>query len=206
MSGLDQNTLMRQDYFALRRAKPGASTDAKVAASQALLAQRQLLAQQLNLTPMSGLPVSDAAAQITAAIAEHPVVIIAGETGSGKTTQLPKFCLQNGLGLTGTIAHTQPRRIAARTVAQRIAHEVGTELGEAVGYSVRFSDRSNPQSLLRVMTDGLLLTEIRRDRYLNAYDAIIVDEAHERSLNIDFLLGYLEAPVKSAARSKSYRY
>ncbi|HBF62210.1 MAG TPA: ATP-dependent helicase, partial [Gammaproteobacteria bacterium] len=174
MSGLDQNTLMRQDYFALRRAKRGASTDAKVAASQALLAQRQLLAQQLNLTPMSGLPVSDAAAQITAAIAEHPVVIIAGETGSGKTTQLPKFCLQNGLGLTGTIAHTQPRRIAARTVAQRIAHEVGTELGEAVGYSVRFSDRSNPQSLLRVMTDGLLLTEIRRDRYLNAYDAIIV--------------------------------
>jgi len=192
MSGLDQNTLMRQDYFALRRAKRGASTDAKVAASQALLAQRQLLAQQLNLTPMSGLPVSDAAAQITAAIAEHPVVIIAGETGSGKTTQLPKFCLQNGLGLTGTIAHTQPRRIAARTVAQRIAHEVGTELGEAVGYSVRFSDRSNPQSLLRVMTDGLLLTEIRRDRYLNAYDAIIVDEAHERSLNIDFLLGYLK--------------
>ena len=98
MSGLDQNTLMRQDY--LHCGVQVASTDAKVAASQALLAQRQLLAQQLNLTPMSGLPVSDAAAQITAAIAEHPVVIIAGETGSGKTTQLPKFCLQNGLGLT----------------------------------------------------------------------------------------------------------
>ena len=191
MSGLDQNTLMRQDYFALRHAKSGASTEAKVAASQALLAQRQRLAQQLDLTLMNGLPVSDAALQIRTAIADHPVVIVAGETGSGKTTQLPKFCLQNGLGLTGSIGHTQPRRIAARTVAQRIAQEVGAELGDAVGYSVRFSDRSNPQSLLRVMTDGLLLTEIRRDRYLNAYDAIIVDEAHERSLNIDFLLGYL---------------
>ena len=131
MSGLDQNTLMRQDYFALRHAKSGASTEAKVAASQALLAQRQRLAQQLDLTPMNGLPVSDAALQIRSAIADHPVVIVAGETGSGKTTQLPKFCLQNGLGLTGSIGHTQPRRIAARTVAQRIAQEVGAELGDA---------------------------------------------------------------------------
>ena len=191
MSSLDRNTLMRRDYFALRRAKPGASRDAKAAASAVLLERRRFAVQQLDLTPMQGLPVSAESAQIRAALADHQVIIVAGETGSGKTTQLPKFCLQNGLGLTGSIAHTQPRRIAARTVAQRIAQEVGCELGEAVGYSVRFSDRSNPHSLLRVMTDGLLLTEIRRDRYLNAYDAIIVDEAHERSLNIDFLLGYL---------------
>ena len=191
MSGLDRNTLMRRDYFALRGAKPGSATTARVTAAQTLLTQRQRSAQQLDLTPIAGLPVSEAATQIKSAIAEHPVVIVAGETGSGKTTQLPKFCLQSGLGIAGAIAHTQPRRIAARTVAQRIAQEVGAELGEAVGYSVRFADRSNPQSLLRVMTDGLLLTEIRKDRYLNAYDAVIVDEAHERSLNIDFLLGYL---------------
>lgn len=191
MNSLDRNTLMRRDYFALRRAKPGASTDAKVAASAALLAQRRADLQQLDLTPVAGLPVSAEAQRITTALAENQVVIIAGETGSGKTTQLPKFCLQGGLGIAGSIAHTQPRRIAARTVAQRIAQELGCELGAAVGYAVRFSDQSNPRSLLRVMTDGLLLTEIRRDRYLNAYDAIIVDEAHERSLNIDFLLGYL---------------
>ena len=180
MSGLDRNTLMRRDYFALRGAKPGSATTARVTAAQTLLTQRQRSAQQLDLTPIAGLPVSEAATQIKSAIAEHPVVIVAGETGSGKTTQLPKFCLQSGLGIAGAIAHTQPRRIAARTVAQRIAQEVGAELGEAVGYSVRFADRSNPQSLLRVMTDGLLLTEIRKDRYLNAYDAVIVDEAHER--------------------------
>ena len=191
MSSLDRKTMMRRDYFALRRAKPGLSKDAKIAASAALLEQRRLALQQLNLTPVPGLPVSAESDQIRAALADHQVIIVAGETGSGKTTQLPKFCLQNGLGLSGTIAHTQPRRIAARTVAQRIAQEVGCELGEAVGYSVRFSDQTNPQSLLRVMTDGLLLTEIRKDRFLNAYDAIIVDEAHERSLNIDFLLGYL---------------
>lgn len=191
MNSLDRSALMRRDYFALRRAKPGASTDAKTAASAALLAQRRADLQQLDLTPVAGLPVSAEAQRITTALAENQVVIVAGETGSGKTTQLPKFCLQSGLGLAGSIAHTQPRRIAARTVAQRIAHELGCELGTAVGYAVRFSDQSNPRSLLRVMTDGLLLTEIRRDRYLNAYDAIIVDEAHERSLNIDFLLGYL---------------
>ena len=191
MSSLDRETLMRRDYFALRRAKPGTTKDAKIAASVALLEQRRLSLQQLNLTPAPDLPVSAAAEQICAAIKDHQVIIVAGETGSGKTTQLPKFCLQNGLGVSGAIAHTQPRRIAARTVAQRIAQEVGCELGAAVGYSVRFSDQTNPQSLLRVMTDGLLLTEIRKDRFLNAYDAIIVDEAHERSLNIDFLLGYL---------------
>ena len=116
---------------------------------------------------------------------------MAGETGSGKTTQLPKLCLELGRGIHGTIAHTQPRRLAARTVAERIADELGVPLGDAVGYAVRFTDRSRADTLVRLMTDGLLLAEIRRDRLLRRYDTIIVDEAHERSLNVDFLLGYL---------------
>ena len=116
---------------------------------------------------------------------------MAGETGSGKTTQLPKICLELGRGVRGAIAHTQPRRLAARTVAERIADELGVPLGEAVGYAVRFSDRSREDTLVRLMTDGLLLAETQHDRLLRRYDTIIVDEAHERSLNIDFLLGYL---------------
>jgi ATP-dependent helicase HrpA len=118
-------------------------------------------------------------------------VIVAGETGSGKTTQLPKLCLELGRGVRGTIAHTQPRRLAARAAAERIAEELGLELGAAIGYAVRFNDRSSDQTLVRLVTDGLLLAEIQRDRMLLRYDTIIVDEAHERSLNIDFLLGYL---------------
>jgi ATP-dependent helicase HrpA len=125
------------------------------------------------------------------AITNHQVVIVAGETGSGKTTQLPKLCLQLGRGIDGTIAHTQPRRIAARTVAQRIAEELDVPLGTAVGYAVRFENKATDDTLVRLMTDGLLLAEIQRDRLLSRYDTIIVDEAHERSLNIDFLLGYL---------------
>ena len=119
-------------------------------------------------------------------------MIVAGETGSGKTTQLPKMCLELGRGVRGAIAHTQPRRLAARTVAERIADELKTPLGSAVGYAVRFTDRSGEDTLLRLMTDGLLLAEIQHDRLLRRYDTIIVDEAHERSLNIDFLLGYLK--------------
>ena len=137
------------------------------------------------------LPVSQRKDDLLAAIRDHQVVVVAGETGSGKTTQLPKICLELGRGVKGMIAHTQPRRLAARTVAERIAHELGVELGEAVGYAVRFSDRSSPGTLVRLVTDGLLLAEIRRDRSLRRYDTIIVDEAHERSLNIDFLLGHL---------------
>src|SRR6185295_11571767 len=116
----------------------------------------------------------------------------AGETGSGKTTQLPKIALELGRGIRGGIAHTQPRRLAARTVAERIADELSVPLGDAVGYAVRFNDRSSENTLIRLMTDGLLLAEIQRDRLLRRYDTIIVDEAHERSLNIDFLLGCIK--------------
>ena len=137
------------------------------------------------------LPVSAKRDEIAAAIAEHQVVVIAGEPGSGKTTQLPKICLELGRGINGTIGHTQPRRLAARTVAQRIADELRTPLGDAVGYTVRFTDEASDRTLVKLMTDGILLAEIPRDRRLLGYDTIIVDEAHERSLNIDFLLGYL---------------
>src|ERR671933_262333 len=138
------------------------------------------------------LPVSARRDDLRAAIRDHQVVVVAGETGSGKTTQLPKVCLELGRGVRGAIAHTQPRRIAARTVAERIADELGVGLGEAVGYAVRFNDRSGEDTLVRLVTDGLLLAEIQHDRLLRRYDTIIVDEAHERSLNIDFLLGYLK--------------
>src|SRR4051812_45698397 len=138
------------------------------------------------------LPVSQRKDDIAAAIRDHQVVIVAGETGSGKTTQLPKILLELGRGREAAIGHTQPRRIAARTVAERIAEELGTELGDLVGYKVRFTDRSTDATAVKVMTDGILLAEIQRDRDLRAYDTIIIDEAHERSLNIDFLLGYLK--------------
>ncbi|SIR86424.1 ATP-dependent RNA helicase HrpA [Williamsia sterculiae] len=137
------------------------------------------------------LPVSAARDEIAEAIATHQVVVVAGETGSGKTTQLPKICLELGRGVRGMIGHTQPRRIAARSVAERIAEETGTEVGGAIGFSVRFSDRVGDTTLVKVMTDGILLRELSRDPMLWAYDTIIVDEAHERSLNIDFILGYL---------------
>ncbi len=138
------------------------------------------------------LPVAQRADEIAAAIAANPVVIVCGETGSGKTTQLPKICLALGRGERGLIGHTQPRRIAARAVAARIAHELGTPPGEAVGYKVRFADHTKPDAFIKLMTDGILLAETMGDPLLAAYDTIIVDEAHERSLNIDFLLGYLK--------------
>lgn len=138
------------------------------------------------------LPVSQRAEDIVSAIKTSQVVIVAGETGSGKTTQLPKICLEAGLGRKGLIGHTQPRRLAARTVSQRIAEEMKVELGGVVGYQVRFTDQASDDTLVKVMTDGILLSEIKRDRFLTKYDAIIIDEAHERSLNIDFLLGYLK--------------
>ncbi|MEN9822129.1 MAG: hypothetical protein RLZ04_555 [Actinomycetota bacterium] len=137
------------------------------------------------------LPIAERADELAAAIRDHQVVIVAGETGSGKSTQLPKICLALGRGADGMIGHTQPRRVAARTIGERIAEELGTEIGTVVGWSVRFTDRTAPNTRVRVMTDGILLAEIQRDRMLRRYDTIIVDEAHERSLNIDFLLGYL---------------
>ncbi len=138
------------------------------------------------------LPVAERRDDIAAAIRDHQVVVIAGETGSGKTTQIPKICLELGRGLDGVIGHTQPRRIAARAVAERLAEELDVELGTAVGYQVRFTDQSSRDTLVKVMTDGILLAEMQRDRELRRYDTIIIDEAHERSLNIDFILGYLK--------------
>lgn len=137
------------------------------------------------------LPVTAEKQAIAEAIEKHQVVIIAGETGSGKTTQIPKICLELGRGVAGMIAHTQPRRLAARSVATRIAEELNTSIGDAVGFKVRFSDHVSDRSYIKLMTDGILLTEIQQDRFLNQYDTIIIDEAHERSLNIDFILGYL---------------
>ncbi|WP_249676497.1 ATP-dependent RNA helicase HrpA [Pseudomonas abieticivorans] len=138
------------------------------------------------------LPIAAKRDEIKKILAEHQVLIIAGETGSGKTTQLPKICLELGRGQHGQIAHTQPRRIAARSVATRVAEELGTPLGALVGYQVRFEDQSDANTLVKLMTDGILLAETQHDRFLERYDTIIVDEAHERSLNIDFLLGYLK--------------
>ena len=137
------------------------------------------------------LPVVERREDIAAAIRDHQVVVVAGETGSGKTTQLPKICLELGRGVDGLIGHTQPRRIAARSVAERIAEELEVELGTAIGYQVRFTDQSSDTTLVKVMTDGILLNEMQHDRTLSRYDTIIIDEAHERSLNIDFILGYL---------------
>ncbi|WP_395658522.1 ATP-dependent RNA helicase HrpA [Nocardioides sp.] len=152
---------------------------------------------ELQIAYPPELPVTQRREDIAAAIRDHQVVIVAGETGSGKTTQLPKICLELGRGRRtgrtgGMIGHTQPRRIAARSVAERIASELGTELGDLVGYQVRFTDRTSKQSRVKLMTDGILLAELQRDRQLRRYDTIIIDEAHERSLNIDFLLGYLK--------------
>ena len=150
------------------------------------------LAAVPQVTYPDDLPVAARRDDIAAAIRDHQVVIVAGETGSGKTTQLPKICLDLGRGIEGLIGHTQPRRIAARSVAERIAEELNTEVGSAVGYQVRFTDQSSGNTLIKVMTDGILLAEMQRDRDLRRYDTIIIDEAHERSLNIDFILGYLK--------------
>ncbi|HEV8261459.1 MAG TPA: helicase-related protein, partial [Burkholderiales bacterium] len=138
------------------------------------------------------LPISAKRGDIAEAIRAHQVVIVCGETGSGKTTQLPKICLELGRGVQGMIGHTQPRRIAARSVASRIASELRTTLGDAVGYQVRFTDKTTSENFVKVMTDGILLAETQGDRWLSQYDTLIIDEAHERSLNIDFLLGYVK--------------
>ncbi len=160
----------------------------QITRGEALVATREAAVPTITYPD---LPVSARRDDIAEAIREHQVVIVAGETGSGKTTQLPKICLELGRGVRGTIGHTQPRRLAARTVGQRIADELHTELGDAVGYTVRFTDQASDRTLIKLMTDGILLAEMQRDRLLLRYDTLIIDEAHERSLNIDFLLGYL---------------
>ncbi|WP_410869679.1 ATP-dependent RNA helicase HrpA [Nocardia sp. A7] len=184
----DEHRLRRK----LDRSRPDdlPAVEAEIAAAETRVANRR--AALPRITYPEQLPVSARRDDIAAAIAANQVVIVAGETGSGKTTQIPKICLELGRGIRATIGHTQPRRLAARTVAERIAEELGTELGDVVGYTVRFTDQASDRTLVKLMTDGILLAEIQRDRMLRRYDTIIIDEAHERSLNIDFLLGYLK--------------
>jgi len=201
MARLD--TLMLKDRQRFARRLHGAKKVKNPDALQAIFAE---LEQQINdaagkvqlrlaarpaITYPDTLPVSQKKDDILAAVRDNQVVIVAGETGSGKTTQLPKICMELGRGITGLIGHTQPRRLAARTVANRIAEELNTEPGGAVGYKVRFSDHVSDATQVKLMTDGILLAEIQQDRLLMQYDTLIIDEAHERSLNIDFLLGYL---------------
>jgi ATP-dependent RNA helicase HrpA len=172
-----------------RARRPEARADVRAAARAELRAARRAAMPPISYPPE--LPVSQRKDDIMRAIRDHQVVIIAGETGSGKTTQIPKICLELGRGVDGQIGHTQPRRLAARTVAERIAEELGSPVGETVGYQVRFTDVSAADTLVKLMTDGILLNELGRDRDLRRYDTLIIDEAHERSLNIDFILGYL---------------
>jgi ATP-dependent helicase HrpA len=193
---LDQRRLDRRAQRASSLRDPAARERALDELAGELAAAKARVQARRDAVPVitypAELPVSQRKDEIAAAIRDHQVVIVAGETGSGKTTQLPKICLELGRGITGQIGHTQPRRIAARTVAERIATELGTELGETVGYKVRFADTSSDSTLVKVMTDGILLTELQRDRDLLRYDTLIIDEAHERSLNVDFILGYLK--------------
>ncbi|MFF8309631.1 ATP-dependent RNA helicase HrpA [Streptomyces lydicus] len=195
--------LMLRDQQRLGRRLDGARRIRKPEARAAVLAEiaqgvdeaelrvAQRRAAVPEITYPEELPVSQKKDDILAAIRDHQVVIVAGETGSGKTTQIPKICLELGRGVRGLIGHTQPRRIAARTVAERVAEELRTPLGEAVGWKVRFTDQVGGDTLVKLMTDGILLAEIQTDRELRQYDTLIIDEAHERSLNIDFILGYL---------------
>ncbi|TKV56344.1 ATP-dependent RNA helicase HrpA [Nakamurella flava] len=179
----------RKQREAVRRARALTEVERQLAAAERKLFRRAASVPDITFPPE--LPVSAAVPDLARVIAENQVVIVAGETGSGKSTQLPKLCLQMGRGVRGLIGHTQPRRIAARALAERISEETGTRLGDAIGYTVRFGDHTGPDTLVKLMTDGILLAEIGRDRLLTAYDTIIIDEAHERSLTIDFLLGYL---------------
>lgn len=183
----------------MRRAEALASIradiEAQIAAGQERIAGRRAALPVLSYP--ENLPVSQLKDTILAAIRDHQVVIVAGETGSGKTTQIPKICLELGRGVHGLIGHTQPRRLAARTVAERIAEELKTSVGQAVGYKVRFTDHGSQDTLVKLMTDGILLAELQHDRQLLQYDTLIIDEAHERSLNIDFILGYLKQLLPS---------
>ena len=190
----DLRGCMIRDRFSLSKLKRNPRQvkqfQKRLAASKALVAER--LAHKPNVSYPEILPVVTRLADLKSAIDKHQVVIVAGETGSGKTTQLPKLCLEMGRGVHGLIGHTQPRRVAARTVAARLSEELACELGAAVGFQIRFGDQTSDQTLIKVMTDGILLAETQTDRFLEQYDTLIIDEAHERSLNIDFLLGYIK--------------
>ncbi|WP_354624375.1 ATP-dependent RNA helicase HrpA [Psychromonas sp. MME2] len=191
----DQFRFSRRIDGALKNSDPDKVENAltKIACDiQNSIDKRSYRLQHLPKVSYPDLPVCEKKTEIAEAIRDHQVVIIAGETGSGKTTQIPKICIELGRGVSGLIAHTQPRRLAARTVASRIAEELDSPLGEAVGYRVRFTDKVSENTYIKLMTDGILLAEIQNDRFLSQYDTIIIDEAHERSLNIDFLLGYLK--------------
>ncbi|MEZ0381937.1 ATP-dependent RNA helicase HrpA [Mycobacterium sp. pW045] len=194
-SRLDGLTIRDAAHFGrrLKQLRDGRPQQLRQLAEQLTAAEAVVAARRAAVPAISypDLPVSDRRDEIAEAIRAHQVVVVAGATGSGKTTQLPKICLEIGRGIRGMIGHTQPRRLAARTVGQRIADELSVPLGDAVGYSVRFTDRVSDRTLVKLMTDGILLAEIQRDRRLLRYDTVILDEAHERSLNIDFLLGYL---------------
>lgn len=194
VSVADAERLGRRLEQALRRPGPERQPALARLAQDVDRARERLQARRASVPDLSypsELPVSGAREEIAAAIRDHQVVVVAGETGSGKTTQLPKICLELGRGVRGMVGHTQPRRIAARAVAERVSDELGVELGDEVGYAVRFTDKVSDRTLVSVMTDGILLAEVQRDRTLSRYDTIIIDEAHERSLNIDFLLGIL---------------
>ncbi|MDX2467007.1 MAG: ATP-dependent RNA helicase HrpA, partial [Acidimicrobiia bacterium] len=158
----------------------------------ALKVEARSKARPRKISYPAELPITDRRQELLDTIRDNQVVIVSGETGSGKSTQLPKLCLELGRGVDGFIGHTQPRRIAARSIANRVAEELGSTVGELVGFTVRFSDQVGETTLIKLMTDGILLNEIHHDRRLSRYDTIIIDEAHERSLNIDFLLGYLK--------------
>ena len=149
-----------------------------------------------TITYPEALPITSKKNDIVTTIQKHRVVVITGETGSGKTTQIPKMCLEAGRGITGMIGCTQPRRVAAITVAHRIAEELGEEVGRSVGYQIRFEDRTGKSNYIKIMTDGILLNEAQNDPFLRHYDTIIVDEAHERSLNIDFVMGILRTLLR----------
>src|SRR5204863_1786318 len=198
-AGMEPNSVTSSPAAPARRRppgprRPGRSGPRDGADNGAAARAAARAARRAAMPPVSypaELPVSQHKDEIAQVIRDHQVVVIAGETGSGKTTQIPKICLELGRGVDGQIGHTQPRRLAARTVAMRIAEELGSPLGEAVGYQVRFTDVSARDTLVKLMTDGILLNELARDRDLRRYDTLIIDEAHERSLNIDFILGYL---------------
>ena len=186
--------------FGAKRDALQAEYDRLLEKSRALVAERRARLPRPEFA--DDLPINARRAEIAELIEKHQVVIVCGETGSGKTTQIPKICLELGRGTSGLIGHTQPRRIAARATAARIAQELNSELGSHVGYKIRFSDRTSKDSYIKLMTDGILLAETQGDPWLGQYDTLILDEAHERSLNIDFLLGYLKQLLQGKTNAR----